>query len=104
MTAQKPGKPTIVVLLAPPDADMASALISHAARAEMPLVVPECAFEFVAGQDSDLQFTIMPIVGTVGSIEAPGVLFERPPTEAELAQARAALDGIIQRVRSQKPS
>ncbi len=79
-------------------------MISDAARAEMPLVVLECAFEFVVGQDSDLQFTVMPISGTVGSVEAPGVLFERPPSEAELAQARAALDVIIRRVRSQRPS
>ena len=33
-----------------------------------------------------------------------GMLFERPPTDAELAQARAALDAIIRRVRPQKPS
>jgi hypothetical protein len=104
MTAEKHGRPTIVVLLAPPDADMASALISDAARVELPLVVPDCAFEFAAGRDFDLQFTVMPISGTVGSVETPGVLFERPPTDAELAQARAALDAIIRRVRSQKPS
>jgi hypothetical protein len=83
---------------------MSSALISQAARAEMPLAVPECAFEFVVGQHFDPEFTVMPISGTVGSIEAPGVLFKRPPSEDELAQARTALDAIIRRVRSRKPS
>jgi len=86
MATGDPDKPTIVVLLAPPDANMSNALISEPARAEMPLAVPECAFEFVAEQDPDLQFTVMPISGTVGSVEAPGVLFKRPPSEAELAQ------------------
>jgi hypothetical protein len=104
MAVENSRKPTIVVLLAPPDAGMSSALISEAAMAEMPLAVPECVFEFVIGQDFDLQFTVMPISGTVGSVETPGGLFERPPTEAELAQARAALDAIIRRVRLQKPS
>jgi hypothetical protein len=104
MTAEQADKPIIVVLLAPADSDMSSAMISEAARVEMPLAVPVCALEFVAEQDSDLQFTVMPISGTVGPVEAPGVLFERPPSEAELAQARAALDAIIRRVRSQKAS
>jgi hypothetical protein len=92
------------VLLAPPDAGMSSALISEAARTEMPLAVPECAFEFVVQHDSDLRFTVMPVTGTAGTIEAPGALFERPPTDAQLMQARAALDAIIRRVRSQRPS
>jgi hypothetical protein len=104
MTAEKPDKPTIVVLLAPPDAGMSSALISEAARAEMPLAIPECVFDFVTEQDFDLQFTVLPMAGTAGSVDAPGVLFERPPTEAELTQARVALEAIIRRVRSQKPS
>jgi len=81
-----------------------AAHLEIACSVEMPLAVPECAFEFVAQQDADLQFTVMPISGTVGSVEAPGVLYERPPTEAELTQARETLNAIIRRVRSQKPS
>jgi hypothetical protein len=96
-------KPTIVVLLAPPDTDGLDTRISDAIRAELPAAVPECVFEFGTGDD-DLQYAVMPVVGTVGGVDAPGTLFDRPPTETELDEARAALDEIIARVRGQKLS
>lgn len=98
-------KPTIVVLLAPADAGTVSARISAAARAELPHAVPACAFEFVAApHDPELLYSVMPLAGTAGSVAAPGALFDRPPSDDELAAARGALDAIVARVRAQKLS
>lgn len=101
MPPDQPAKPTIVVLLAPPGADTR---LSDAVRAELPAAVPACAFEFATNTDPAMHYTVMPVVGTVGGVDAPGALYERPPTEHELEEARAALDAIVRRVRAQKPS